>query len=240
MPKTYKNVNGTWQPIKKIFTKIAGTWVEAKKVYKKISGNWVTVHNSNVDYIFPGSVVASSWYGVPLSNYVNPASADIFNITIPAGVYIIGSNGGNGGNGYTGGDIVYNCHGSGYYWGTNGGTGGTGGYALDLRAFAGKTVNIYNNGTIRGGTGGTGGNGGNGGTPGIIQIMNGYGCYGAAYGGCGGAGGAGGAPILANAMTLNVFNIGLQNGYTGQAGQHGIDEPGDQRGSDGCCGCNAE
>ncbi len=259
MPKTYKNVGGTWKPIKKVFTKIAGAWVEAKKVYKKVAGSWAVVHTSAIEYTFTSSITASTSTGILLSSYVNPASGDVFNITINAGVTLSGVNGATGADGAVGSyDTVSNCHSTNPGNGSNGAGGAAGGYCLNLTGFGGKTVNIINNGIIKGGNGGAGGNGGSATAVSVDVCLgnshddNSY--SGTAYAGCGAGGGTGGMWLNnpAPTSTVNISGISPINGSDGPSGGYNgyytrsfsahdicVYDPCSAWG-DGCCGCNAE
>lgn len=210
MPKTYKNIGGTWYPIKKIYTKISNSWLEIKKLYKNVSGTWRIVHNSAVEYTFSGSITASASTGILLSNYVSPSSADVFNITINSGVVLSGKTGANGAAGANSSSIsswVTNCKGTRNGSGYNGNAGGNGGYGIDLTGFGGKTINFINYGTIKGGNGGNGGNGG---------YSWSY-CYGDP--GCGGAGGNGNVPFYnPNGAIVNITGNSSVNGSAGSTG----------------------
>lgn len=211
MAKTYKKISGAWYGIKKIFIKITSGWVEVKKVFKNVGGGWVMTHQNAIDFTFGGSITASAFTGIPLSAYINPASADTFNITLNGGVLFSGVYGGDGGAGAN----VWCLNSSGQC--TNGGNGGAGGYGIDFTGFAGKTINLYNYGTIKGGNGGNGGPGGNG----VAQTSCGF-C--SVYGCPGGNGGPGGAPYYNNggvAINIIVNAGGIINGYNGAAGPSG-------------------
>lgn len=214
MPKTYKNVGGVWKPIKKIFVKISGTWTEAKKVFKHNTGAWRLVHTYAAEVTFGGNVQSGAYTGIPLQNYVNPASADIFNITINPGVVLYGYTGGTGGTGADGssGTVRCNCVSCAPCNGGDGGGGGAGSYGLDVSAFGGKTINLYNYGTIKGGEGGAGGAGGS---------LDGskYPCGYFMACGCGGPGGPGG-PAIYNPYGAIINIIGNQP-YSGGTGPRG-------------------
>lgn len=211
MPKSYKKVAGVWQPIKKIFIKVAGSWLEAKKVYKNVSGTWKIVHQNAADLTFGSSIGASTSTGILLSSYIDPNSADVFNIIINPGVLLYGKTGTVGADGT---NVI--CLGN-YTYCTNGGTGGAGGAAINLSGFSGKTINLYNSGKISGGNGGNGGNGGSGVERTSCGTCSVWGCP-------GGAGGAAGVPWYGNSgVTINVItNVGgIVNGSTGIAGNAG-------------------
>lgn len=218
MAKTYKKISGAWYPIKKIFERISGTWREIKKLYKKVSGTWMQVHSGALEYTFGTSITATSSTGILLSNYVNPASADEFVITINSGVSLIGKSGVTGATGATAScaTMMANCRGSQYGNGGNGGTGGTGYPAIDFTGFSGKKVTFVNNGTIKGG------NGGNGGKGGVSFTAPNY----SLHLSCGGAGGAGGVWYYGNDGVTITWSSGTaysgSTGSTGSAGANGF------------------
>lgn len=215
MGKTFKKISGMWKPVKKVFIKVSGNWLEAKKVFKKVSGNWQNVHLSTAEYTFQSNLISTTMDGLLLSNYVNPTSADVFNIYINTGVTVSGMQGIKGNDGTPGGVYyVGNCHTVPYsnmihpdYSGGNGGTGGTGGYGINFAGFGGKTINIINSGILKGGNGGTGGNGG----PAYTTCIG--------TNGCGGAGGAGGQPY--NNITNVVINVSGNLPSVGNTGATG-------------------
>ena len=231
MAKTYKKINGTWQPIKYIWKNINGTWTKLKKGYKKVSGTWQVVYAaSEVKYTFTTSITASTSTGILLKSYVNPADADEFIITVNSGVTLSGRAGSTGPAGVNGGgyntmcgNMRTNCHGTnGRGYGGNGGSGGAGGYGIDFTGFSGKKITIINNGTIKGGNGGNGGKGGdcapNQGPTGCVM-----GSY--KYGGCGGSGGSGGAwGYNTNGVTISVSGNAPTSGASGASGASGRTE----------------
>ena len=156
MAKTYKNIAGTWTPIKFIWKNIAGTWTKLKKGYKNVRGTWQVVYAGEVNYTFATSITASTSTGILLSSYVNPASADVFNITVNSGVVLSGMTGAHGANGANGicNYTVANCRGSWVGYGHNGGAGGAGG------AWAYNTSGVVISTAINAPTNGTNGAGG--------------------------------------------------------------------------------
>lgn len=215
--KNYVNVSGTWREVKKKYINVSGTWREIKKEYVNVGGAWRLEHNPVVEYTFTGSITASVSTGIPLSSYINPASADVFNLVINDGVVLSGSAGGNGGNGVAGNYGIYvapvnNCSSGNRGNGGNGGAGGAGGYGMNFSGFSGKTINIINSGTLKGGNGGNGGNGG-------ALALN-IGCEDTVYSGCGGAGGAGGLWYYGNSGV--TFTYAGNSPYNGSAGGAGV------------------
>lgn len=213
MPKIYKKSGDVWYTVKKVYKKTSSTWLEAKTLYKKISGSWNIYHKSEVTYTFSGSITASAYTGIPLSSYINPASADVFNLVINGGVVLSGYNGYNGGNGTKGvfNKSVANCSGNYQGNGSNGGAGEAGSYGIDFSGFSGKTINIINSGTLKGGNGGAGGAGG--------AVADSIFCDQIAYSGCGGAGGAGGLWYYGNSGVTFTYAGNLP--YNGSAGGAG-------------------
>ena len=212
---------------------VNGTWYKTT-IYKKINGSWISLGPAPINYTFTSSITASSFNGIPLNNYVNPANSDTFNITVNSGVTLSGKKGTNGSNGWYGSfdynstesgcDSTTNCHGAGCGYGHDGQNGGTGGYGIDFTGFSGKTINIINNGTIKGGDGGDGGHGGAGASAA---------CADTTQGGCGGSGGSGG--VWAYNTSGITFNISGHNPVSGNTGAHGAN--GEGHSNSGGCTC---
>ena len=207
MAKTYKKISGTWTAVKKIFKNIGGTWSEIKKAYKKVSGSWYQVHSGALEYTFDTSITATATTGILLSDYVNPALADEFVITVNSGVILKGKDGLSGANGVPSSS---NCHGTYTGNGGNGKVGGIGYSGINYTGFSGKKITWINSGTIAGGNGGRGGNG---------SACTGAICCSVSYGGCGGSGGNGGLSYYANSgVDISYIGNSATSGANGASG----------------------
>lgn len=213
MSKIYKNVSGTWRPVKAVYDKVSTSWLRIKKVLKNVSGTWRVVHQDEVTYTFTTNVTATASTGILLSNYVSPSSADVINVVINSGVTLSGMTGTTGTAGAGGSSSkVTNCYSTNIGNGVNGGVGGVGGTLFDLSGFSGKTVNIINNGILKTGKGGIGGTGG-GYLSASCDSLSSH------YSGCGGAGGNTGASYSnSSGVTVSVSGTAIASGGVGDTG----------------------
>ncbi len=183
-----------------------------------ISTIWNVTTKNIIYYTFTSSITATSTNGILLSNYIDPASADEFVITVNSGVTLSGKAGANGANGASVASCnsyANNCNGQLYGSGTDGTSASSGGYGIDFTGFSGKIITIINNGIIKGGDGGIGGAGG----PAIPNC--GTDCHAfTQLGGCGGAGASGNLWNYNSAGITLLGDSGISgsNGAAGAAG----------------------
>lgn len=231
MSKEIIKIAGVWKPVIP-FVKVAGVWKKPDS-FIKVAGVWKKSTVTKATYTFKSSITASATTGILLSSYIDPNSADEFDIIINSGVTLRGRTGNAGGNGAGGADGTRrsNCRQSNTYGaGGNGGRGGSGYGCFNLTGFSGKKVNLIVNGTIIGGTGGRGGRGGNYYPSYAVMYSD------SIYGGCGGAGGAGGGWLYSNGGAILSYPAGtsrLKTGGVGSGGSNGSSGTGSR--VPGCC-----
>lgn len=237
----YSKISGLWKENKTLYTKISGVWKKVSFAHAKVSGIWKNVFTD--EYVYTFTANASNVNFATLIGAENVSKYTKFKIIVNPGVTISGATGANGANGsgtatyqyaasryckdskYTDGRLIYHnsnsANGNMTAFSSNGQNGTIGTSAFNFSGMSGKTINLINNGTIKGGNGG---NGGVGNSPSVYNYVDPQFCSPSegyttcAYSGAGAAGVSASDAVISGSNTLISSGNPFVAGNAGAAG----------------------